>query len=130
MTGNMRNQTFFMTGLNMRVALLALPGSMRSALAGLADMFWLANQVVRMNPTVNPELSRDVPLFDVRTITADGQPVRDVQGRSIESDGAFSGPDTFGVIIASGMQLDEHRFPVDRAAVSNAAEWLKVKYLK
>lgn len=119
-----------MTGLNMRVALLALPGSMRSALAGLADMFWLANQVVRMNPTVNPELSRDVPLFDVRTITADGQPVRDVQGRSIESDGAFSGPDTFGVIIASGMQLDEHRFPVDRAAVSNAAEWLKVKYLK
>ena len=66
-----------MTGLNMRVALLALPGSMRSALAGLADMFWLANQVVRMNPTVNPELSRDVPLFDVRTITADGQPVRD-----------------------------------------------------
>ena len=48
----------------------------------------------------------------------------------IESDGAFSGPDTFGVIIASGMQLDEHRFPVDRAAVSNAAEWLKVKYLE
>lgn len=129
MTGNMRNQTFFGTGdKHMRVALLALPGSMRSALAGLADMFWLANQVIRLNPAVNPAISRDTPFFDVRTITADGQPVRDVQGRYIESDGSFSDSDNFGLIIASGMQLDEQRFPVDRAAVSSAAGWLRVKY--
>lgn len=128
MTGNMRNKTFFGTGVKMRVALLALPGNMRSALAGLADMFWLANQVIRLNPTVSPELSRADPFFDVRTITADGQPVRDVQGRIIESDGSFNEPDNFELIIASGMQLDEERFPADKAAVSNAAEWLKVKY--
>ncbi|MDE7592231.1 helix-turn-helix domain-containing protein [Enterobacter bugandensis] len=128
MTGNMRNKTFLDTGVKMRVALLALPGNMRSALAGLADMFWLANQVIRLNPTLNPEISRDIPFFDVRTITADGKPVRDVQGRIIESDGSFSEPDNFGLIIASGMQLDEQRFPADRAAVSSAAEWLRVKY--
>ena len=128
MTGNMRNKTFFGTGVKMRVALLALPGNMRSALAGLADMFWLANQVIRLNPTVSPELSRADQFFDVRTITADGQPVRDVQGRIIESDGSFNEPDNFELIIASGMQLDEQRFPADKAAVSNAAEWLKVKY--
>lgn len=128
MTGNMRNKTFFDTGVKMRVALLALPGNMRSALAGLADMFWLANQVIRLNPTVSPEISRANPFFDVRTITADGQPVRDVQGRIIESDGSFNEPDNFELIIASGMQLDEQRFPADKAAVSNAAEWLKVKY--
>ena len=124
----MRNKTFFGTGVKMRVALLALPGNMRSALAGLADMFWLANQVIRLNPTVSPELSRADPFFDVRTITADGQPVRDVQGRIIESDGSFNEPDNFELIIASGMQLDEQRFPADKAAVSNAAEWLNVKY--
>lgn len=112
----------------MRVALLALPGSMRSALAGLVDMFWLANQVIMQNPTLNPEISRDSPFFDVRTITADGQPVRDVQGRIIESDGSFNEPDNFGLIIATGMQLDEQRFPSDRAAVSSAAGWLRVKY--
>lgn len=128
MTGNMRNKTFFGIGVKMRVALLALPGNIRSALAGLADMFWLANQVIRLNPTVSPELSRADPFFDVRTITADGQPVRDVQGRIIESDGSFNEPDNFELIIASGMQLDEQRFPADKAAVSNAAEWLKVKY--
>ena len=109
MTGNMRNKTFFGTGVKMRVALLALPGNMRSALAGLADMFWLANQVIRLNPTVSPELSRADPFFDVRTITADGQPVRDVQGRIIESDGSFNEPDNFELIIASGMQLEDRK---------------------
>jgi len=91
-------------------------------------MFWLANQVIMLNPSVNPEISRDTPFFDVRTITADGKPVRDVQGRIIESDGSFNEPDNFGLIIASGMQLDEQRYPVDRAAVLSAASWLKLKY--
>ena len=57
-----------------------------------------------------------------------GSPSGDVQGRIIESDGSFNEPDNFELIIASGMQLDEQRFPADKAAVSNAAEWLKVKY--
>lgn len=105
----------------MRIALLALPGSMRSALAGMADMFWLANQVILSNPSLNKDISRETPFFDVRIITADGQPVRDVHGRIIESDGSFNEPGAFGLIIASGMQLDEQRYPVDRAAVSCAA---------
>ena len=57
----------------MRIALLALPGSMRSALAGMADMFWLANQVILSNPSLNKDISRETPFFDVRIITADGQ---------------------------------------------------------
>lgn len=112
----------------MRVALLALPGSMRSALAGLADMFWLANQVIMQNTVLNPEISRDTPFFDVRTITADGQPVRDVQGRIIESDGSFNESGNFGLAIASGMQLDEQKFPADRAAVASAAGWMRQKH--
>lgn len=83
-----------------------------------------------MNFMVNFELFRDVFLFDVRMIIVDGQLVRDVQGCSIESDGVFSGFDIFGVIIVSGMQLDEYRFFVDRVVVLNVVEWLKVKYLK
>jgi len=114
----------------MRVALLALPGSMRSAIAGLADMFWLANQVIMQNPSVNSEVSRSTPFFDVSIITSDGQPVRDVQGRFIESDGAFSDTENFELIIASGMQLDEQRYPADRAAMCNAASWLRISHSK
>jgi len=112
----------------MRVALLGLPGSMRSALAGLADMFWLANQVILLNPSVNKEISRENPFFDVRTITADGNPVMDVHGRAIESDGSFNENVYFELIVASGMQLDEYRFPADKDAVSHAARWLKMKH--
>ena len=109
----------------MRIALLALPGSMRSALAGLADMFWLANQVIAQNPTLNAELSRETPFYDVQTLTADGNAVKDVQGRSIESDGAFYPQPPFDLIIASGMQLDEQKYPLARQAVAEAADWLK-----
>lgn len=112
----------------MRVALLALPGSMRSAIAGLADMFWLANQVMVQNPRVNPEISRATPFFDVQVVTADGLAVIDVQGRKIESDCAFDQPATFDLIITSGMQLDEHKKPMAQEAVSTAAEWLKTQY--
>lgn len=47
----------------MRIALLAIPGSMRSALAGIADMFWLANQIIVQNPQVNADIARTSPFF-------------------------------------------------------------------
>lgn len=112
----------------MRIGLLALPHSMRSALAGLADMFWLANQVITQNPTLNTDLSRETPFYDVKIVTRDGKPVRDVQGRLIESDGAFDDPEPFDVIIASGMQLDDQKYPLAKEAVDEAAAWLKEKY--
>lgn len=96
----------------MRIALLALPGSMRSALAGLGDMFWLANQVIRQNPSVNADISRLAPFFDVRIVTADGKPVTDVQGRKIDSDCSFDESGSVDLIIASGIQLDEQKNPI------------------
>jgi hypothetical protein len=64
----------------MRIALLAIPGSMRSALAGIADMFWLANQIIVQNPQVNADIARTSPFFEVMVVTSDGLPVMDVQG--------------------------------------------------
>lgn len=112
----------------MRVALLAVPGNMRSALAGLTDMFWVANQVIMHNPSVNERVARDRPFFEVRIITADGKPVRDAQGRNIDSEGAFNDAEACDLIIASGMELDAHKFPADRAAVSCAAQWMKMQH--
>lgn len=112
----------------MRIGLLALPYSMRSAIAGLTDMFWLANQVITQNPTLNRDLSRAAPFYDVKIITGDGKPVMDVQGRIIESDSAFDEIEHFDVIIASGMQLDDQKYPLAKQAVLEAAQWLKEKY--
>lgn len=105
----------------MRVALLALPGSMRSALAGLTDMFWLANQVIGQNQHATAR-------FDTQIVTAAGKAVPDAQGRMIESDGAFDQrPD---LIIASGMKLNEDKHPIDAEAVAQAAQWVKGCYAK
>jgi len=110
----------------MRIALLALPGSMRSALAGLTDLFWLANQVIQQN-----SLAADVSeLFHTRIITSSGASVPDAQGRAIESDGAFGDAEPFDLIIASGMKLDENKYPVASGAVSEAAEWVKSCHAK
>ncbi len=100
----------------MRVVLLALPGSMRSALAGLTDMFWLANQVIEQNHHATAR-------FETQIVTAGGKSVPDAQGRMIEIDGAFEGcPD---LIIASGMKLNEDKHPIDAEAVAQAAQWVK-----
>ncbi|HDZ2895329.1 helix-turn-helix domain-containing protein [Klebsiella pneumoniae] len=130
MTVMMLNQTKFLPGLTMRIALLAIPGSMRSALAGIADMFWLANQIIVQNPQVNADIARTSRFFEVMVVTSDGLPVMDVQGRKIVSDGSFNDAEPVDLVIASGMQLDEQKLPVAQEAVTAAAEWVKDKYLQ
>lgn len=109
----------------MRIALLAMPGSMKSAIAGLSDMFWLANQVIAQNPDESGTSMLSEPFFNVQVISHDGQSVPDAQGRRIECDGAFLDNETFDLIIASGMRLDEEKFPVARGALADAAAWVK-----
>lgn len=114
----------------MRIALLAMPGSMKSAIAGLSDMFWLANQVIAQNPGVSSASVLSEPLFNVKVISQDGQSVSDAQGRRIECDDAFPDNETFDLIIASGMRLDEEKCPVDREALADAAVWIKAHALR
>lgn len=112
----------------MRIALLALPGSMKSALTGLSDMFWLANQVQHQNPAPGRHDSANQPVFNARIVTADGQAVIDAQGRQIESEGSFAESEQYDLIIASGMRLDEQKYPVSKAALTEAAQWVKARY--
>lgn len=109
----------------MRIALLAVPGSMKSALTGLSDMFWLANQV-----HINRDDSDNEPMFNASIVTADGEAVIDAQGRQIESEGSFSESERYDLIIASGMRLDEEKYPVSKTALTDAAQWVKEQYQK
>ena len=111
----------------MRIALLAVPGSMKSALSGLSDMFWLANQVAGQNSALSHHDSGNESVFSAQIVTADGHPVIDAQGRPIESEGSFE-DDNFSLIIASGMRLDEEKYPLSREAITDAARWVKTQY--
>jgi transcriptional regulator GlxA family with amidase domain len=104
----------------MKIGILALPGSMKSAVAGLCDMFWLANEVIAQQPD-----GEGISAFEAAIITAEGTPVPDAQGRLIDADGSFTTGGTFDLVIVSGMKLDEQKRPVSPAAVHEAGEWLR-----
>lgn len=104
----------------MKIGILALPGSMKSAVAGLCDMFWLANEVIAQQPD-----GEGISAFEAVIITAAGTPVPDAQGRLIDADGSFTTGGNFDLVIVSGMKLDEQKRPVSPAAVHEAGEWLR-----
>lgn len=104
----------------MKIGILALPGSMKSAVAGLCDMFWLANEVIAQQPD-----GEGISAFEAVIITAAGTPVPDAQGRLIDADGSFTTGGIFDLVIVSGMKLDEQKRPVSPAAVHEAGEWLR-----
>ena len=104
----------------MKIGILALPGSMKSAVAGICDMFWLANEVIAQQPD-----GEGISAFEAAIITAEGTPVPDAQGRLIDADGSFTTGGTFDLVIVSGMKLDEQKRPVSPAAVHEAGEWLR-----
>ncbi|MGF6100038.1 GlxA family transcriptional regulator [Enterobacter sp. A4] len=104
----------------MKIGILALPGSMKSAVAGLCDMFWLANEVIAQQPD-----GEGMSAFEAVIITAAGTPVPDAQGRLIDADGSFTTGGNFDLVIVSGMKLDEQKRPVSPAAVHEAGEWLR-----
>lgn len=104
----------------MKIGILALPGSMKSAVAGLCDMFWLANEVIAQQPD-----GEGISAFEAVIITAEGTPVPDAQGRLIDADRSFTTGGTFDLVIVSGMKLDEQKRPVSPAAVHEAGEWLR-----
>lgn len=104
----------------MKIGILALPGSMKSAVAGLCDMFWLANEVIAQQPD-----GEGISAFEAAIITAEGTPVPDAQGRLIDADGSFTTGVNFDLVIVSGMKLDEQKRPVSPAPVHEACEWLR-----
>lgn len=104
----------------MKIGILALPGSMKSAVAGFCDMFWLANEVIAQQPD-----GEGISAFEAVIITAEGTPVPDAQGRLIDADGSFTTGGNFDLVIVSGMKLDEQKRPVSPAAVHEAGEWLR-----
>ncbi|OAT78745.1 AraC family transcriptional regulator [Mangrovibacter phragmitis] len=110
----------------MRIALLALEGSLLSAIAGLSDIFWITNQVVLGSPEHAGRFS--TPPFETVIVSADEGPVWDAQGRLIPVDCSFLSAGQPDIIIATGMALDVSRMPVNSESIRKAAVWIRRRY--
>lgn len=75
----------------MRIAIVAVEGSLMSAITGLADLFWMSNQALLSPPSgFVPEARKEIsPVFETVIVSADGKALRDPQGRLIPVDAAF-----------------------------------------
>ncbi|ADM99711.1 GlxA family transcriptional regulator [Dickeya dadantii] len=112
----------------MRISILALPGSMSSAIAGLADMFWMVNQALMTRPEGKAPPAPAGLCFETAIISADGKPVRDAQGRLIYVDSSFDASEKSDMVLATGMMLGPDKLPASATSVGESACWLKQQY--
>ncbi|MCL6385730.1 helix-turn-helix domain-containing protein [Pectobacterium carotovorum subsp. carotovorum] len=111
----------------MHISILALPGSMQSAISGLSDIFWMVNQTLITQP--DSIASTDSPLsFETSIVSADGKPVRDAQGRLIHVDSSFDAVGKSDVVLATGMMLGPDKLPMSMSSVNESALWLREQY--
>ncbi|KAB7769786.1 GlxA family transcriptional regulator [Xanthomonas maliensis] len=111
----------------MRIAIVAVDGSLLSAIAGLSDLFWITQQALRAPPE---QATQGLVLptglsFETRIVSADGQPLHDPQGRRIPVDGAFPDPAHCDVVLVTGMALGPDGLPPLSPSIQRAAAWLQ-----
>lgn len=114
----------------MRIAIVAVEGSLLSAITGLADLFWITNQALRAPPAGTsyrlPDPKRTV--FETVIVSADGQALRDTQGRAIPVEAACHELPHCDVALVTGMALGADGVPAVSASISKAAVWLRERH--
>ncbi|UZE27478.1 GlxA family transcriptional regulator [Pseudomonas asplenii] len=114
----------------MRIAIIAVEGSLLSAITGLADLFWITNQALRSPPegTVASLPDPDRVSFQTNIVSADGRPLRDPQGRLIPVDGSFHELAECEVALVTGMALGADKLPPLSDSIRQAALWLQEQH--
>ncbi|MBX8563892.1 helix-turn-helix domain-containing protein [Pseudomonas cichorii] len=116
----------------MRIAIVAVDGSLMSAIAGLSDMFWITNQALRTPPqgAAKSLIDQTGLEFETTIVSADGKALRDPQGRQIPVDGSFHDLAHCDVALVTGMALGPDGLPPLSDSIRQAASWLKSSHEK
>jgi len=114
----------------MRIAIVALEGSLMSAITGLADLFWMTNQALRSPPAGLPSALKAhvCDEFETIIVSADGNAVRDPQGRVIPVDTTFENVGPCDAVLVTGMALGADRLPPGSESLTRAAQWIKANH--
>ncbi|MGE6323473.1 hypothetical protein ACQKEF_24980 [Pseudomonas oryzihabitans] len=116
----------------MRIAIVALEGSLLSAIAGLSDLFWMTNQTLRSPPLELPQSPGHAarPEFETVVVSADGNSLRDPQGRLISVDASFRDVEVCDAVLVTGMALAADRAPPLTKSVMQASDWISACHQK
>ncbi|MCI4186479.1 helix-turn-helix domain-containing protein [Dickeya dianthicola] len=110
----------------MRIAIIAVDGSLLSAIAGLSDLFWITNQALRTPPkgVATGIENLDNIVFETSIVSADGKALHDPQGRVIPVDADFQEPTHYNAVLVTGMALGADGLPPHSDSIQKAANWL------
>ncbi|ROM34157.1 AraC family transcriptional regulator [Pseudomonas poae] len=114
----------------MRIAIIAVEGSLMSAITGLADLFWMTNQALRSPPAGLSSVLKNSGFTEFETVivSADGKAQRDAQGRLIPVDAAFDDAGPCDAVLVTGMALGPDRLPPSSASLAPAARWINAHH--
>ncbi|SIR32889.1 transcriptional regulator, AraC family with amidase-like domain [Rhizobium sp. RU35A] len=126
----MQNSPTDISTRRLNIAVIAVEGSLLSAIAGLADLFWITNQALRAPPSGSAEgLPNHTQIFFSTTIvSADGKSPRAAQGRSIPVDCSFDELGPCDIALVTGMALGPDHLPPVSNSIEKAAEWLRTRH--
>lgn len=116
----------------MRIVIVAVDGSLLSAITGLADLFWMTAQALREPPAgALPGVpDRAALTFETIIASADGKALRDPQGRMIPVDASLHELKRCDVALVTGMALGPDRLPPVSDSIKQAAAWLRERHQK
>jgi len=111
----------------MRIAIVAVEGSLLSAITGLVDLFWMTNQALQSPQVGALSGVHDLPKvsFETCIVSFDGKPLRDTQGRPIPVDASYQEVTKCQAVLIAGMALGSDGLPPDSESITQAAHWLR-----
>ncbi|RIX40508.1 MAG: helix-turn-helix domain-containing protein [Rhodocyclales bacterium GT-UBC] len=114
----------------MRIAIVAVEGSLMSAITGLADLFWITNQALRAPPAASGPgwPARAGVAFETRILSVAGTVVHDPVGRAIPVEGALEDLAECDAALVTGMALGADGLPPRSEASARVAAWLRAKH--
>ncbi|MBP2551671.1 transcriptional regulator GlxA family with amidase domain [Neorhizobium galegae] len=126
----MQNSPIDMPTRTVNVAVIAVEGSLLSAIAGLTDLFWITNQALRAPPegTAAGLPAETQHYFKTTIVSADGVPPHAAQGRRIPVDCSFDELGPCDIALVAGMALGPDRLPPLSDSIEKAAEWLLTRH--
>ena len=101
----------------MKVIILAADGCLASAVVGLRDIFWLAEQAMGASALYTS--------LNVMTLSINGEAVTDGHGRLVAVDGAYADAGKCDAIIVPGFIPDGKHGPPPAVLLQKTAGWLR-----
>ncbi len=96
-----------------------------SAIAGMSDIFWISNNIIKSKKALNLNNLDKIIEFKVSLVSLDGKPVPNAQNRMVDVDLSIEEAIEGDLIIVPGMLLNDEQTPNNPSEYKAVLEWLK-----